>query len=242
MKIMYGELAKYWHMLSPPIDYAEEAKIFRGVFFEFATNAKTVLELGSGGGNNAFHLARDYQMTLSDLSEDMLRVSKRLLPNRPHHHGDMRTLQLEEEFDIVFAHDAITYMTTRQDLLASLRTAFLHCRPGGIVVLVPDETKERFVPSDESEESQLGSIYFHYREFVRDEDPSDELCTTDYTFTVRNQDGGTARVLHEQHTHGLFSHSVWMETIELAGFSPRSKIYEHSELPKGYEIFIGKKH
>jgi trans-aconitate methyltransferase len=49
-----------------------------------------VLELGSGGGHNAFHLKARYAMTLVDLSEDVLTVSRRLNPKCDHHRGDMR--------------------------------------------------------------------------------------------------------------------------------------------------------
>jgi hypothetical protein len=37
-----------------------------------------VLELGSGGGHNAVHLKARYAMTLVELSEEMLAVSRRL--------------------------------------------------------------------------------------------------------------------------------------------------------------------
>jgi D-serine deaminase-like pyridoxal phosphate-dependent protein len=54
---LYDELAEWWPLLSAPADYAEEAEQYRGLFVE-ASEAppRTLLELGSGGGNNASHL------------------------------------------------------------------------------------------------------------------------------------------------------------------------------------------
>jgi len=81
-------------------------------------------------------------MTLVDLSEEMLKVSRRLNPECDHHQGDMRTVRLGRTFDAVFVHDAVDYMTGEADLRQAIETAFVHCRPGGIAVFVPDSTAE----------------------------------------------------------------------------------------------------
>ena len=54
---LYEELAEYWPLLSAPEDYAEEAAFYWRVM-QGARPApiRTVLELGSGGGNNASHM------------------------------------------------------------------------------------------------------------------------------------------------------------------------------------------
>ena len=75
--------------------------------------ATTLLELGSGGGNNASHLKHRFECTLTDLSPEMLALSRTLNPECEHIEGDMRTLRLERTFDAVFVHDAIAYITTR---------------------------------------------------------------------------------------------------------------------------------
>jgi trans-aconitate methyltransferase len=61
-------------------------------------------------------------MTLVDLSEEMLVVSRRLNPECEHLLGDMRTLRLGRSFDAVFVHDAIDYMTTEADLRRAVRS------------------------------------------------------------------------------------------------------------------------
>ena len=96
---------------------------------------REVLELGSGGGNNAVHLKADLDLTLVDLNAEMVAVSQRLNPECVHAVGDMRTVRLGRTFDAVFVHDAIDYMLTEDDLRAAMVTAFEHCRPGGVVVL-----------------------------------------------------------------------------------------------------------
>ena len=75
-------------------------------------DARTLLELGSGGGNNASHLKTRFDCTLTDISPEMLALSRSLNPECEHLEGDMRTLRLGREFDVVFIHDAISYLTT----------------------------------------------------------------------------------------------------------------------------------
>jgi len=75
---MYGELAAWWPLLSAPSEYAEEAEIYRRLLVEAADRPPvTLLELGSGGGNNAAHLKAHFRLTLVDLSQGMLEVSRR---------------------------------------------------------------------------------------------------------------------------------------------------------------------
>ena len=46
----------------------------------------------------------------------------------------MRTLRLGRTLDAVLVHDAVTYLTTDEDLRAAMETAFAHLRPGGAAV------------------------------------------------------------------------------------------------------------
>lgn len=78
---LYGEFATWWPLFSKPDDYAQEAAYFRARLVEAgASMPQTLLELGSGGGNNASFLKSFFQMTLVDLSPEMLAVSRRLNP------------------------------------------------------------------------------------------------------------------------------------------------------------------
>ena len=116
MHRFYGELASWWPLVSPVEEYAEEAAEAAGLLASAAIPVREVLELGSGGGHNAVHLKTHFALTLVDLSEEMLAVSRRLNPECAHHQGDMRTLRLGRDFDAVFVHDAVDYMTTEDEL------------------------------------------------------------------------------------------------------------------------------
>ena len=72
---LYGDLASWWPLLSRPDEYAEEAAFAASLLRTAKPPTRTVLELGSGGGNNAFHLQRDFEMTLVDLRRHAGRVA-----------------------------------------------------------------------------------------------------------------------------------------------------------------------
>lgn len=121
---LYGELASWFHLLTAPEEYAEEAELYRRLITEGSDRTpETVLELGSGGGNNASHMKAHFKLTLVDRSPEMLDVSRALNPECEHVVGDMRTIRLGRVFDAVFVHDALAYVSTEPDLRAVIETA-----------------------------------------------------------------------------------------------------------------------
>jgi len=145
---MYGELASWWPLLSPPAEYEEEAAFYaRHLAAACERPLRTLLELGSGGGSNASHLKARFEMVLVEPAAGMLAVSRALNPECEHIQGDMRTVRLGRQFDGVFVHDAVGYMTTESDLRMAIETAFVHCAPGGAALFAPDFVRENFRPS-----------------------------------------------------------------------------------------------
>ncbi|MDD5370872.1 MAG: class I SAM-dependent methyltransferase [Anaerolineaceae bacterium] len=236
---MYGEIASWFHLLTAPEEYAEEAEIYRKVLQQFVPNATTMLELGSGGGNNASHLKKHFAMTLVDLSPEMLELSRGLNPDLEHLQGDMRTVRLERLFDVVFIHDAISYMTSLDDLRLAVQTAFVHCQPSGVVLLVPDDTRETFKPTTECGGHDGSDRSMRYLEWKWDPDPSDSTYLIDYAYLLREADG-SVRALTDRHTCGLFSRVEWLAAMQQEGFQAQILPFEHSEVePDSIGIFLG---
>jgi trans-aconitate methyltransferase len=218
MSRFYGELADWWPLFSAPADYREEAdELVARLALGPRAQQPTLLELGSGGGNLASHLADRFALTLSDLSPGMLATSRALNPRSEHVQGDMRSLQLGRRFDAVVIHDAIMYMTTPADLRAALHTAASHCRPDGVVAVLPDYVKETFAPgTDEGGHDGNDGRALRYLEWVWDPDPADDTYVADYAFLLRTADGNTTAV-HDRHVEGLFARARWLEWFAEAG-------------------------
>ncbi len=218
---MYSDLANWFHLLTAPADYADEAAFTTRVFeAASATRPQTLLELGSGGGNNASHLKARFTLTLSDLSPEMLAISRELNPECEHIEGDMRTLRLGRTFDCVFIHDAIDYMLTPEDLQAALDTAFVHTKPGGVLLLTPDCTRETQKPGIDSggHDGVAGDgRSVRYLEWTHAPDDGATSYMTDYAIMLRGADG-TVTVQHDHHVIGLFATEEWHSHLRNAGF------------------------
>jgi SAM-dependent methyltransferase len=237
----YGDLARWWPLISPPEDYAEEAAFAMSLLGRAAIPVRDVLEVGSGGGHNAVYFKESFAVTLVDLSEEMLDVSRRLNPDCDHHRGDMRTIRLGREFDAVFIHDAIDYMTDEADLRMAMETAFVHCRPGGIALFMPDEIRETYEEGTDhggNDAADGGGV--RYLEWDWDPDPDDTSRLTEYAFLLREVDG-SIHVVHETHRTGLFGKDAWLRLLLEVGFEPETvtEVTTEDRLPR--ELFIGRR-
>jgi trans-aconitate methyltransferase len=236
---LYGDLAAWWPLISAPEEYTEEAATAAAVLNSASIPVREVLELGSGGGHNAVHLKKHFRLTLVDLSEDMLAVSRRLNPECAHHQGDMRTVRLGRAFDAVFVHDAVAYMTTEADLRQVMETAFAHCRPGGVAVFVPDHIADTFQPvTDHGGSDAPDGRGARYLEWTTDPDPNDTWIRSEYAFLLRDADGAV-RVVHETHRTGLFSRAAWLGLLAGAGFHAEAITERTSEDRTPRVLFTG---
>jgi SAM-dependent methyltransferase len=236
---LYGELAVWWPLLSAPADYAEEAAFYQQMLVEKCQrSAGTLLELGSGGGNNASHLKARFDMVLVDRSPGMLAVSRALNPECEHAEGDMRTVRLGRQFDCVFVHDAVAYMTTEADLRRAMETAYVHCQPGGAALFAPDHVRETFQPSTDHGGHDGRDRGMRYLSWTWDPDPADTAYVVDYAYLLRDRDGSVA-VRHDRHIEGLFARADWLRLLSDVGFEPTVVPFDHSELePGSYEVFV----
>lgn len=233
---LYTELANWWQLVSPTGDYADEAAFFKQLFE--AEGAKTILELGSGGGNVAWFLKRDFTPTLTDLSAEMLAESKKQNPELEHIEGDMRSLRLGSTFDGVLIHDAIMYMASEEDLRAALVTAHEHCKPGGVVVIVPDWVAETFQPHTTHEGTDESGRGVRYMEWVWDADPDD--TEANYEFILALKEGDELRTVVDRQVVGVFPRATWLRLLEDTGFEPEV-VEDPSTDGERIEIFVGRK-
>jgi SAM-dependent methyltransferase len=145
----YSDWTTWWPLVHPPEGCAEEAAAFCHLLHDLhprpvPDQPQTMVEFGCGGGGNASYLKTNFTMTLVDLSPQMLAISRDLNPECEHLLGDMRTVRLGRQFDVVFIHDAIMYMTTASDLRQALATAYCHCKPGGVALFYLSGVRKTF--------------------------------------------------------------------------------------------------
>lgn len=237
---LYSEFAEWWPLLSHPDDYAEEAAFYAKVVSDSSYIVpKTMLELGSGGGNTASHLKHSFDLTLVDISPQMLAVSQKLNPECEHIQGDMRFVRLNRTFDAIFVHDAIMYMIHEDELRAVFRTAWVHCKPGSVALFVPDHTRENFKSGTDHGGHDIGQKGLRYLEWTWDPDPRDNTYFVDFAYLLRSEDA-SMNCVYDRHTLGIFSRDEWLQWIADAGFEPKPMPFNISEfISDPHEIFMG---
>ena len=234
---LYSDLAHWWPLFSPPIHYVEEAADLLPTLLAAAdAPPHTMLELGCGGGSLASHFKHRLQLTLTDRSPQMLDICRGVNPECEHALGDMRTIDLGRTFDLVFIHDAIMYLTDEESVRAALGNAARHCRPGGAVVVVPDEVKETFEPStDHGGEDGEDGRALRYLEWSWDPDSTDDVTETALAFLLRHADGSVTTE-SERHQFGLFARASWLAWLGDAGFTASSRLD-----PWRRDVFVGRR-
>ena len=238
---LYGDLAPWFHLLTAPEDYAVEAERYRGMIHSALPEAATLLELGAGGGNNASHLKRHFTCTLSDVSPQMLALSRTLNPACEHVLGDMRTLRLGRTFDAVFVHDAVQYMATEDDLRDCVGTAFAHTRPGGVAVFVPDYVRETFRPgTSHGGHDGADGRSLRYLEWTTDPAPGETAFAVDYAVILR-EPGQEPRVVHDHHVEGLFPEHTWLHLLDQAGFEPSVDRAKSGDDDMSQTVFVARR-
>lgn len=221
---LYTELAHWWPLFSGPAEYSDEApEVLELLLGASALPTSEVLELGSGGGSLSSHFKPHFRMTLSDLSGDMLAVSRELNPEWEHVQGDMRTLDLGRQFQRVLIHDAIMHLTDAVSVRAAIANAARHVCAGGAVVIFPDFVRETFVAGSEHDGADApDGRGLRWLEWTWDPDPSDDTFVTAYSFLFREPDGALSVDL-DRHEEGLFSRAQWLEWLSEAGLEPSLK-------------------
>jgi SAM-dependent methyltransferase len=159
-------------------------------------------------------------LTLTDLSQDMLDVSRGINPDAEHIAADMRSLRLDRQFDVVLAHDAIGYMTTEADLRAAIMAAAAHLRPGGLAVFIPDAVAEIFKAGTEhggvDGEDGRGARYLEWTHPINQDGRSYDV---DYVLVLR-EPGKPARAELDHHRLGVFPRRTWLDLIGATGLTP----------------------
>lgn len=240
---LYGELAWLWPLSGGPADYANFSDFaVRQIKTHAKTPVQSLLNIGCGGGNNAFNFKKYFAVTGLDLSPSMLTHAKKLNPECEFFEGDMRSFSLGKTFDAVLMDDGLSYMRTREDLEAALERAYLHLKPGGVLVATPDDTTETFLQNRVVVTPATGArkpdhIEVTYIENYFDPDPTDEHYELTMIFLIR--ENNELRVETDHHVVGLFPLEAWREILRRVGFEAHEELYSQGE--KTYRTFTAVK-
>lgn len=239
---LYTDLSWIWNYLSPPDHYVEEVQTFVERFRAMGVpDGGSVLHLGSGGGSIDFNLKQTYRITGIDRSPNMIRIAKETNPEVEYIEGDIRSARINRTFDAVLSHDAIAYMVTYEDLLATYRTAAAHLNPGGTMIAIPEEVRPFFVQDKVTHDGTIGlnGISVTSIEVAHDEDPSDDDFECDFIYLIR--ENGNLTIETDVHTMGIHDLDLFLKAIDEAGFDAQVQKWGLSDIEEDYPIIVARK-
>jgi len=215
---LYSDLAWLWPLWEDVEVYRKESQLFARLIKKYTKiKVRTLLDMGCGGGKNAFHLKRHFKVTGIDISKPMLANAMKQNLNCKFHPADMRNFDLKQQFDSVFINDSITYMTTKSDLLKVFRSAYKHLKAGGVMITHPDECKERFKQNETTIwTSRTDDMDITFIESQYDPNPKDVTFEKTLIYLIRKK--GKLRIEYDFHVCGLFTLDVWRKSLKQVGF------------------------
>lgn len=213
--LSYTDLAWAELIISSPEEYREETELFcKTIINNSKIKPQTLLHLGCGAGIYDYTFKKHFKVTGVDISNEMLKIAKKLNPEVKYIHGDMREIRLKLRFDAVAIPDSIGYMTTVKDLYKTINTAYRHLNTGGILLIVAhmrDNFKENnFVYTGSKKDIKI-TIF-------------ENNCITnktkyEATFVYLIRRKNKLEIYTDKHTIGLFNLTTWKKLLKEKGFS-----------------------
>ncbi|MDT8317447.1 MAG: class I SAM-dependent methyltransferase [bacterium] len=137
---LFGKYSSYYDLLYKDKDYESEVEYIHKLIQKNMPGSKRILNLGCGTGKHDILLAeKGYHVTGVDMSEEMLSEAKARLSSQDSRNlqvnffqGDIRSLEMEEQFDVVISlFHVMSYQTTNEDLNLAFISAKKHlCKNG----------------------------------------------------------------------------------------------------------------
>ena len=236
---LYSSLAYLWPVINPLNEYFGEVVRIRELIDPFVSPLETpsMLEFGCGGGRLLSYFTQEFNTYGVDVSPQMIEQSRVLNPSTTHLLGDMRFVELDMRFDVIFVGDSIGYAVSESDLRLAIENCKKHLKDHGVLVLVPDWTEETYNGSNVwSRTAQTGSSVVSLTEYQYRNGSSPMELRSVFVFLITSDQGTIIEV--DYHSFGLHSNAVWKSVIESVGFVLETKAFMDHESGQSQQAFI----
>lgn len=198
------------------------------------SSGRTLLDVACGTGGHITYLQDYFQVSGIDLSESMLGMAQKKLPDTPFYQGNMIDFSLDQQFDLIMClYGSIGFVKTYTNLKLTLKNMVRHLLPRGMVIITPWSTTESF-----KERIVVDAVKHPYIRIARMENVKRK--TTDcveVTFHHLVGQNGQVKYHTQSMEIGLFSQDEYISSMEEAGLE-LVEIYDGPNIRMG--AFVGR--
>lgn len=142
----YRRSAAIYDALFRNKDYRKSSRTLAQILRRATPEARSLLDVACGTGLHLAHLRERFDVEGLDSSRHMLAIARKRCPGVRFHHGSLVAFDLRRRFDVITClFGSIAYAKTLTSLRKTTRCLARHLQPGGVLVVEPWISPERFV-------------------------------------------------------------------------------------------------
>jgi ubiquinone/menaquinone biosynthesis C-methylase UbiE len=199
-------------------DYRAEAKEITQLIRERRPDAESLLDVACGTGEHLLSLSEHFgHVEGLEISAGMLSVTRAKLPDVTLHPDNMCTFELGRSFDaITCLFSSVGYLPSLDALNAAVSRMVAHLSPGGVLVIEPWWSPDRFLDNYVSSHlvEEAGTTVARVSH-TRRESPDSRHAVMSLHFVVASPTG--IRHFEETHRIALFTQAEYLTAFTLAG-------------------------
>jgi SAM-dependent methyltransferase len=232
---MFTKSQRYYDALYAWKDYPEEARKLKQFIAQHKhSQGNALLDVACGTGGHVPYLRDDFAYEGLDLDPEMLALARARFPAIPFHLGDMADFALGRQFDVVIClFSSIAYAKTAPHLQQAIATMAAHVCAGGVLVISPFFTPERWIPGQPHalfvDQPELKLVRMN----VSGVEADGTVAILDFHYLVGTPDG--IEHFTEHHELGLFTDAQYRAALTEAGLD----IAYDAEGLMGRGLYIG---
>ena len=145
---MFTRSQRFYDLVYSWKDYPAEVERLHALIEERKrAPGNRLLDVACGTGKHLELLRDHYEVEGLDVDADMLAIAGARLPNVRLHRGDFRDFDLGRRYEVVTClFSSIAYARDTAELRLAVACLSKHVEPGGVLVVEPFVTPDRFVP------------------------------------------------------------------------------------------------
>jgi dTDP-3-amino-3,4,6-trideoxy-alpha-D-glucopyranose N,N-dimethyltransferase len=218
-------------------DYKTETSRLKKVITEFKKSpGKALLEVGCGTGLYLQYLTDTFQVKGVDLSVQQLEAAHRRVPQVDLVQADMRSFDLNHQFDIVIClFNSIAYLCPVSQMQLAIQNMAKHLKIGGVLIVEPWSQPPNSKPNHEYVE--IAELPDKKLKVTRTTRPTREGNISILTMHHKVETQSGIEEFSEQHCMGLYSKEEYMAAFKTASLS----FHEDKKGLWGRSIYVGNK-